>query len=128
MDEKEKPSEKPEKRYTRKQIYDDPEVAKHVLENQDDYSEDDVNLAKVTFMWSIHQTQARYGIVEPMPEGFLTKLFKKFGVGTSAREKIKNDPELNKTLDKMNSSADRLEKILTKATGKKIKLQRYTLD
>ena len=63
-----------------------------------------------------------------LPEGFLTKLFKKFGVGTSAREKIKNDPELNKTLDKMNSSADRLEKILTKATGKKVKLQRYTLD
>ena len=73
MDEKEKPSEKPEKRYTRKQIYDDPEVAKHVLENQDDYSEDDVNLAKVTFRWSIHQTQARYGIVEPMPREDFTQ-------------------------------------------------------
>ena len=66
MSEKEKPSEKPVKRYTRKQIYDDPEVAKHVLENQDDYSEDDVNLAKVTFRWSIHQTQARYGMAEPI--------------------------------------------------------------
>ena len=66
MGEKEKPSGKPEKRYTRKQIYDDPEVAEHVLENQDDYDEDEVNLAKETLVWSMTKTKAKYGMAEPI--------------------------------------------------------------
>jgi hypothetical protein len=73
MSKEEKPSGKSEKRYTRKQIYDDPEVAKHVLENQDDYSEDDVNLAKVTFRWSIHQLGAEVGMWESMPREDFTQ-------------------------------------------------------
>ena len=74
MDEKEKPSEKPEKRYTRKQIYDDPEVAKHVLENQDDYSEDDVNLAKETFRWAAFHVIQKYDPEqEPMPREDFTQ-------------------------------------------------------
>ena len=63
-----------------------------------------------------------------LSEGFLTKLLKKFGMGKSEKEKIKNDPKLNKTLDRMNASVDDLEKILSRATGKKVKLQRYSLD
>ena len=63
-----------------------------------------------------------------LSEGFLTKLLKKFGVGRSEREKIKNDPELNKTLDKMNKGVDEYEKHISKVLGRKIKFQRYTLD
>ena len=63
-----------------------------------------------------------------LSEGFLTKLLKKFGVGRSETEKIKNDPELNKTLDKVNKSVDAYEKRISKVLGRKIKFQRYTLD
>ena len=74
MSKEEKPSGKSEKRYTRKQIYDDPEVAKHVLENQDDYSEDDVNLAKETFRWAAFHVIQKYDPEqEPMPREDFTQ-------------------------------------------------------
>ena len=73
MDEKEKPSEKPEKRYTRKQIYDDPEVARDILRNRDDYDEDEIELARETNGHALHQLNAELGEVEPMPREDFTQ-------------------------------------------------------
>ena len=66
MGEKEKPSGKPEKRYTRKQIYDDPEVARDVLRNhRDDYDDDEIRLAIETHRWAAFHELQKY---DPEPE------------------------------------------------------------
>jgi hypothetical protein len=59
---------KEEKEKRRKQIYNDPEVAENILENQDNYDEDEVELANETYKWAMMEKTNKFDpLYEPIP-------------------------------------------------------------
>ena len=60
-------------------------------------------------------------------EGFFSKITKILGLSSSEKSKLKKDKKITKSLKLLNNSQSELEKSLSDLTGKKVKLNRYSL-
>ena len=60
-------------------------------------------------------------------EGFFSKIAKILGLSSSEKSKLKKDKKITKSLKSLNNSQSELEKSLSDLTGKKVKLNRYSL-